>query len=172
MDIYEICPTTELERFTIRLIREEDAPGLFTCYHDSAAIARMNDDNCDFGFYVDTPENMANTLRYWLDFYRRKCFVRFALVDKQTGKAVGTIEGFGGDVGVLRLDLASTYETAACLCELFRFAQENFKAWFGNSTLVTKAIPSAAERRKALETCGWNYIGQFRSYSDYYQIDL
>lgn len=170
MDVYQQCPLVSTARFTFRLIQPEDCGALYRCYHDPAAVARMNDDNCDFGFYVDTPEKMRETLGYWLDFYQKRCFVRFAVIDRQAGEAAGTIEGFGGDTGVLRVDLSSAYETADALTEIFSFAVRHFRAYFGNEALVTKAVPLAQARRDALKAAGWTYIGHFRGYSDYFQI--
>ncbi len=172
MDVCVKCPTVCTEHFILRLVRVEDAQELFICYHDKAAVARMNDDNCDFGFYADTPEDMAATVDYWLQQYRWRSFVRFAIVNRDTGEAVGTIEGFGGEAGVLRLDIASGYEQADLLAELLTFAQDNFREYFGNRALVTKAVPAAQERRTALARLGWAYIGPYRTYADYYRIEL
>ncbi len=172
MDIYTNCPTTHTEHFTLRLLRAEDAADLFLCYHDREAVARMNDDNCDAGFYADTPDAMAGTVNYWLKHYGWRDFVRFSIVERATGAVIGTVEGFGGVTGVLRLDIASAYEEADLLAELLTFAQQNFRAWFGNERLVIKAIPAADARRAALTQCGWRFLGEFRMYSDYYGIDL
>lgn len=172
MDVYTACPMVQTEHFTLRLVREEDAPALFACYHDKAAVARMNGDNCDFGFYADTREQMAETVAYWLKHYGWCSFVRFAIVDRASDTAVGTVEGFGGEVGVLRLDIASRYEQQALLTELLAFARENFRAYFGNQAVVTKAAPGATERRRALAGCGWEHIGDYRGYPHYYRIEL
>lgn len=172
MNLYEKCPTVETESFTIRLIEQSDSKDLYQCYHDESAVAFMNDDNCDFGFYTESEEKMAETIGYWIDFYKKGYFIRFSIVDHKSGTVIGTIEGFGGETGVLRMDLASTYETTFNILQILDFAKQNFKAYFGNDTLVTKAIPSAIERRKALEESGWKFIGKFRDYTDYYQIAL
>jgi len=172
MNVYDNCPVITTENFTLRLIRESDSQALYDCYHDRAAVDVMNDDNCDFGFYVESQEKMLDTVRYWVEFYEKQCFVRFAIVDRATGKAVGTIEGFGGETGVLRVDIASALEKAGYLSQLFRFAAEHFRELFGNEYLVTKAVGAAAERRKALEDQGWEFIDTFREYRDYYRIRL
>lgn len=172
MNVYLECPTIKTKSFTIRLIKQEDSESLFKCYNDKTAVKFMNDDNCDFGFYVDSKEKMAETVGYWIDFYNKQYFVRFAIVDNITDKAIGTIEGFGDETGVLRVDIASDYEKEPYLSEIFTFAKENFNEFFGNEYLVTKAISSAAERRKALEKNNWEYINTFREYEDYYKIKL
>jgi RimJ/RimL family protein N-acetyltransferase len=166
---YEECPSFTTRSFTIRLIREEDSESLFKCYNDQTAVELMNDDNCDFGFYVDSREMMAETIAYWLDFYNKHYFIRFSIVDNATGEAVGTIEGFGGETGVLRVDIARSYEKAAYLSEIFIFAKDNFHALFGNEHLVTKAISKATERRQTLKMNGWEFVDMFKTYQDYYQ---
>lgn len=172
MNPYEKCPEVKSKYFTFRLITKEDSDSIFECYHDKNAVALMNDDNCDFGFYVESKEQMAKTVGYWLDFYKQGAFIRFAIVDNASGKAVGTVEGFCGEVGVLRIDISASYERENFLAEILDFAEANFNEYFENKSLVTKAIPLAKERRSALEKNGWKFVGKFRDYSDYYKITL
>ncbi len=172
MNAYLECPTMSTKSFTIRLIKTEDSDALFECYNDKTAVQFMNDDNCDFGFYVETKEKMLETVGYWLDFYEKQYFIRFSIVDNATGKAVGTIEGFAGETGVLRVDICSAYEKASYLSELFKVAKENFYELFGNEYIVTKALASATERRQALEDNGWEFIDMFRGFADNYRIRL
>ena len=166
---YLECPAFTTKSFTIRLISEDDSQSLFTCYHDPSAVELMNDDNCDFGFYTDSQQKMSETMGYWLDLYKKQCFIRFAIIDNATGEAVGTIEGFCGETGVLRIDIARAYEKASCLSELLVLVKDNFHEIFGNEYLVTKAVSKAAERRQALIANEWEYIDTFRGYQDYYQ---
>lgn len=172
MNPYLECPTVITKNFTIRLICEEDSESIFKCYNDKTAVELMNDDNCDFGFYVESQDKMSETIRYWLDFYKKQCFIRFSIVDNVIGEAVGTIEGFGAETGVLRVDIASAYEKASYLSEILVFAKDNFHEIFGNEYLVTKASSIAIERRQALNGNGWEYIDTFREYQDYYKIKL
>lgn len=172
MNPYLECPTATTKNFTIRLISEDDSKPIFKCYNDKTAVEFMNDDNCDFGFYIDSQEKMSETIGYWLDFYKKQCFIRFSIVDNERGEAVGTIEGFGGETGVLRVDIASAYEKESYLSEIFIFAKDNFHEIFGNEYLVTKAIPHAIERRQALKNNEWEYINTFRDYQDYYKIKV
>ena len=172
MNAYIECPSISTENFTIRLIRESDSDSLFKCYNDKTAVEFMNDDNCDFGFYVDSKEKMQETIGYWIDFYKKQYFIRFSIVDNATGEAVGTIEGFGGETGVLRVDICSSYEKVDYLSELFNFARDNFYTIFGNEYIVIKAISKALERREALTINGWEYIDLYRDYHDYYRIKL
>lgn len=172
MNPYVECPTIKTKSFKIRLIRESDRKSLFRCYNDKRAVECMNDDNCDFSFYVDSEEKMQETIGYWINFYQKKYFVRFAIVDNATEEAVGTIEGFSSETGVLRVDICSEYEKACYLSELFNFARDNFYEFFGNEYIVTKAISKALERREALANNRWESIDTYRDYRDYYRIKL
>ena len=127
MNPFEKCPVVETENFTIRLIELSDSKDLYQCYHDKTAVALMNDDNCDFGFYTDSEEKMAETIGYWIDFYKKGYFIRFSIVDHKTNTVVGTIEGFSGETGVLRIDIKSTYETTSNILQIISFAVQNFK---------------------------------------------
>ena len=51
-------------------------------------------------------------------------------------------------------DISSDFEKASCLSEIFEFAKDNFYDFFGNEVIVTKAVPGATERRKALNSSG------------------
>lgn len=169
MNAYLECPTIKTKSFTIRLIRKEDSGSLFRCYNDERAVSFMNDDNCDFGFYVESREKMLETIGYWLDFYEKHYFIRFSIVDNATDQAVGTIEGFVGETGVLRVDISSDFEKSAYLSEIFEFAKDNFYEFFGNAYIVTKAISGATERRNALNSSVWEFIDNFREHHDYYK---
>lgn len=172
IDPYLNCPTFETDSFVLRLVEERDSDPLFECYNDKSAVALMNEDNCDFGFYVKTKRQMSETVAYWLDFYAKRGFVRFSVVDNAENKAIGTVEGFAGDTGVLRIDLCAAYEKSSYIGEILELAKKHFRALFGNHILVTKAIPQAAERRRALADGGWEYIGRYRGYGDYYETKL
>ncbi|MDY0143573.1 MAG: hypothetical protein RBR97_16940 [Bacteroidales bacterium] len=172
MNIYEHCPEVRTKHFLLRLIKDDDYQTLFDCYHDQQAVSLMNDDNCDFGFYVETKDQLKETIKYWKYFYDQKCFVRFSIVDIITSNAISTIEGFVGDIGVLRVDLATAYEKTSYIEELLAFAKEHFYDYFGNDNIVTKAIDKASERREALVNQGFKYIGDYRGYQDYYHIRI
>lgn len=172
LDSYIPCPEFTTKSFTFRLVQEGDSKSLFRCYNDKKAVSYMNDDNCDFGFFVETEEKMRETIVYWLDFYRMQAFTRFAIVLTDTGEAVGTVEGFCGDTGVLRVDIESDFEKESYLSEIFNMAAQHFKELFGNEYLVTKAVSEAVNRRNALTKSGWDYINQYREYDDYYKLKL
>lgn len=169
MNPYQTCPTIDGEGFTLRLLKESDADELFACYSDPAAVMLMNDDNCDCGFYFDTREKLNAEVKFWLDSYSRGEFIRLSIIEKSSGAAVGTVEAFVAECGILRLDIESRFETEICLKELFDMSRRFFVQAFGCSGIVTKAIGQAAARRATLLSLGWEDIGRFRVYDHYFK---
>lgn len=158
---YRQCPVYETEHFCLRLIEAEDAAPLLACYSDPKAQAFFNSDNCQGDFKMTKLEDIQNCVNAWIDAYNGQHFVRFAIVDKASGQAVGTIEMFGRvgayqtERGVLRLDIASAYETEPLLHELFAVCDREFFALFDLDEMVTKAIPEATVRIAALKSLGF-----------------
>lgn len=172
MDIYQSVPYICTGKLSFRLVAPEDTAGLLSVYSDPAAVALMNDDNCDFGFFVQSQERMAETIGYWRKHYEWRSFVRFTVIGTVTGAVLGTLEGFDGDVGVLRIDLASAFEQEWIIREILVFARHNFGRYFGNRQLVTKAIPEAQVRRRALAAAGWRETEPFRGqYPHYFAVE-
>lgn len=124
--IYTECPKYETESFILRLVDMDDAEELLECYSDKLAVDKMNADNCTSNFYFQTVEEMKECISFWLDLYKKQCFVRFSVIEKQTQNAVGTIEIFGGEYGVLRIDLCTKYEEPKYIEELIRIAIYDF----------------------------------------------
>jgi len=160
------------DHFILRQVRQEDAPALLECYSDPAAVALMNDDNCNSGFLCPALENMREYIQCWNQEYRDCMYIRPAILHKITGQALGTMEVFGGEPGVLRLDLRADWERPEVLAELLGLAVREFPQDFDMGGLVTKAVPKAAARRKALEDLGFSGPEGFRGYGDYYRMDF
>ncbi len=158
---YVQCPVLETEHFTLRLVSKDDAGDLLHCYSDIHARPFFNSDTCTSDFFYDTCDQMSGCIKLWLDSYFREEFVRFAIVDKGSGQAVGTVEMFGmvgkykTPRGILRLDIASRYEKAVYLYELFFACLNDFFDLFAVTQIVTKAIPEAVERVNALKSLGF-----------------
>lgn len=159
---YLRCPEYETEHFLLRLVKEEDAADLLACYADEKAWPIFNADSCTGDFHICTPEDMRTCIQFWLKEYTESAYVRFAIVDKQTNRAVGTIEMFGkiGQYntprGLLRLDMASPYENTAHLHEILSLCKGEFFKLFDVSIIVTKAIPAAQSRIRALTELGFS----------------
>ena len=162
-DIYATCPTLENDRWRLRLIEAGDADDLLAVYGDRLALPFFNSDNCHGDiFYYPTAERMAQAVQFWIDSYGWRYFVRFTIIDKRAGKAVGTIEMFNrggadaeGGVGVLRLDVGSAYERADALSDILGLAVEPFFQWFRVDEILTKGPVYAVERAQALEARGF-----------------
>lgn len=161
LDPYDVCPTYESRRFLLRLVSLDDAKDLLKCYSNSEAQRFFNDDSCDFGYgNIDTLENS----------YYNKNFIRFSIIDKSTDNAVGTVEMFRGEHGVLRIDIMPEYECKNHLSEFFEIADHFFND-FNCDRIVSKAIPEATERIKALTKCGYTPYPQSDTWSrEHYYI--
>jgi RimJ/RimL family protein N-acetyltransferase len=159
---YMECPVFDTEHFILRLVQEDDAADLLTCYSDPYARAIFNFDTCTSNFFYDTSNEIRECIKVWLDCYSREDFVRLAIVAKNTHRAVGTIEMFGmvgrykTTRGILRLDIASKYEEAAYLNELISLCLNEFFDLFNVNQIVTKAIPEAVKRVDILKKLGFS----------------
>jgi hypothetical protein len=158
---YEQCPIFETDHFILRLIQLEDTEDLLKCYSDPKAQELFNADKCTSDFRYKTTDEMRDCIAAWIRAFEKEEFVRFAVVDKALGKAVGTIEMFGmvgvykSPLGVLRLDICSEYERAEFLDELLTLCVREFFPLFGVDEMLHKAIPAAAERIQALMKLGF-----------------
>lgn len=156
----------ETEHFVLRQVAKEDAPGLMKCYGDPAAVALMNDDNCFRGFYCPALEDLETYISIW----QSEDYARPVVLDKSTGEAVGTLEIFGGETGVLRVDLRADYEREDVLRELYQLAVGAFMRDYPMGAMVTKAPPAAGARRRVLAELGFAGPGDFRDHPDYYRM--
>ena len=160
--IYKTCPSFETRSFIIRLVDKRDANDLLTCYSDLKAQELFNDDNCLVDFNIYTVDKMKQYIDVWRDAYDKEEYIRFAVIDKLYGKAVGTIEMFGmigkykTDIGILRIDLASNYEKELVLKEILDVCIFNFYILFGVKTIATKAIDKASSRINVLTESGFS----------------
>ena len=163
MDVYQECPVLESGRFVLRPVKREDCPDLLRVYSDEQAVPLFNSDNCPGDdFHYQTPERMAQAIRFWEFSYQNRFFVRWSIVDRQTMEVVGTIElfrreaeDFFTDTALLRLDLRSDYEREDVLKEILILIVETACEMFNCDTITTKAVPAARARRNVLETIGF-----------------
>lgn len=168
MNPYEECPEYETGSFILRLVEPSDADCLLVCYSDPVAVARMNTDQCTSNFYYTTREQMKECIDFWLKEYKRKAYVRFSIIPKLTEHAVGTIEIFGGDSGVLRIDIASEYETDPYIEELLYLAVFQFIPDFEIGSLKIKAS-NTPDRIGLLRKYGFLPSETFRPGMGYYE---
>jgi hypothetical protein len=167
-DIYKNCPTYETNSFKLRLVKMEDAGDLLECYSDKTAVSKMNADHCTSDFYFTTIEQMQDCISFWLAEYNKKYYVRLSILLKKSDKVIGTVEVFGGEYGVLRIDIGTAYEKNNYLEELIRLAIFDFVSDFGIDNLVIKAI-NTPERIPMLKKYGFVSSKTFRTEMGYYE---
>lgn len=177
-DPYKECPVLASDHFTLRLVKEEDVKDLLECYSDKSAVKLFNNDNCPMDFYFDSEANLLELIQFWLYEYGYGGYVRFAILDKEKQKAIGTIEIFAkkeifdhyGTIGTLRLDLQSAYETEPVVKELFVLIRTHFKHYFKIDHVITKAKDIAVVRQKVLTDLNFIKLNDdnITAYPDYF----
>lgn len=183
MNVYEKCPQCSSERFLLRQTCFEDCDDLLTVYSDKAAVPIFNSDNCVGDFYITRPEDMHRMIDFWLREYALGYYVRWSVIDRATGHAVGTIELFNrraedfySNVGLLRLDLRSDYESRQDIAHILSTIIPPAYELFECEGIATKAPVCAGERIAALEGMGFErrsellYGHDGRAYGDYYLL--
>lgn len=173
---YRECPVFETEHFILRLVSLDDAADLLDCYSDKNARPIFNSDNCTNDFFYDTMEEMRNCVKMWLRCFLGGEFIRFAVVDKSSNRAIGTIEMFGmvgkykTSHGILRLDIQSSYEKKPYLQEILQLCKNEFFTLFAVEQIITKAVPYAQKRIAVLEKLGFEACS-FSERPDYWKCD-
>lgn len=163
-NVYEICPRFENEEYVLRYVEKEDSSDLLKVYSDLKSVEIFNSDNCGGdNFYYRTEQKMKEVIGYWHWEYERKGFVRWAVVEKSSNDAIGTIELFNRqaddyftDCGLLRLDLRSDFEKTECIINILSLIIDEIAVMFGCDKIATKAIKKADERIKALRKLGFS----------------
>lgn len=160
MNVYETCPVFITQRFTLRLVRREDAPGLLKVYSDRVAQAYFNSDNCTSDFRFATLREMELCIDMWLRAYAHRHYVRWTILLNK--RPVGTVEMFrrsdgkdGKGEGVLRIDLLSMYEFPDVYDEILRTMLPEMHEQFSCERILTKALPHMERRRLALVLHGF-----------------
>lgn len=184
MNVYQQCPEFASLRFLLRQTGMDDCDDLLKVYSDPAAVPIFNSDNCTGNFHMTTREEMANCIRYWQHEYTLRYYVRWSIIDKATASAVGTIELFNrtaqdfyNNVGLLRLDLRSDYETPEAITEILSLLVPRSFDLFSCRRIATKIPPCAAVRARTLTALGFRYAPEplyghdGRAYGDYYILD-
>ena len=162
-NIYDAVPVFENDRWLLRFVEKTDADDLLEVYGDKNALPFFNSDNCDGdNFYYHTKELMDKAMDFWLSSYKEKWFVRWAINDKSSRKAIGTIESFKrlsedafNESGVLRLDVSSSYERSDVLEEIMSLIVPHIFEMFECRQVVTKVPIYAIERMEAAKKFGF-----------------
>lgn len=162
-DVYKKIPVFENDQFQLRGTTKDDAMDLMRVYSDQNAIPLFNSDNCHGDdFCYQTVDRMNKAIDFWLFSYQTQQFVRWSVIDKAQDEAVGTIELFHreskdyfSNCGLLRLDLRSDYEKSSVIKTILSLIVPHSFELFSCDKVATKAIPAAAERRRALHDLGF-----------------
>lgn len=168
VNVYEKCPVYETDSFRLRLVTIEDAQALLVCYSDPESVSRLNTDFCTSDFYYTSIEEMTACIKFWLKEYEEHRYVRFAVVPKISGSAVGTVEIFGGEAGILRIDLAADYEKEIYIEEILRLAVLHLIRDFRIGSLKIKTA-NTPERIPLLKKYGFVPSKTFRPELVYYE---
>ena len=159
MDVFTVCPEYKTEHFKIRKLGAGDAEGLFPCYSDLEAARYFNGDCCGDDFYYTDKEKFRGCVEYWLSRYEARDFVRWSVLDKETGLLIGTLEVCpslkyavdGRKMGILRIDLKSEYERWLVLKELMDVLIWHIYEDFEVASIIMKIQKDAGERQKLIK---------------------
>lgn len=170
-NVYEQCPIYETESFLLRLVKLEDAEDLLACYSDKDNVNKFNADFCTSDFYYSTVSEMEDCIKFWLEEYRKQYYVRFSVVNKTDRKAIGAVEIFGGEAGVLRIDLSSKYNTEESFGEILALTIEQFIDDFeiASVKIKTSNIP---EKIKSIESFGFIPSKTYRTELGYHEYNI
>ena len=113
---------------------------------------------------------MRSCIRFWLDEYEKKYYVRFAIIPKMENQAIGTVEIFGGEFGVLRIDWARKYNLEDKFIEIVRVAIDSFINDFGIGSIKIKTS-NIQERIGCLERLGFIPFKTFRNDLGYHEYN-
>lgn len=185
MDIYKTCPQLASETFLLRQVCLEDCADLLGVYSDPAAWPIFNSDNCTGDFRMTKMEDMENCVRFWLHEYSLRYYIRWSIVDKLSGRTIGTVELFNrtandfyNNVGLLRLDLRGDYETEDAIREIMTILVPQSFELFSCTRIATKIPPCAKVRAATLTGLGFRcspeplYGHDGRAYGDYYILSV
>jgi RimJ/RimL family protein N-acetyltransferase len=161
-DPYSNCPEFNTEHFHFRQVCEDDAEDLL-CFYGNLSKWMFNGNTWCNGIFSSehpTVEEMRKCIRSWLDEYRNKFYIRLSVIDKATGKPIGTIEIFDNldratQGAALHIDLSAPYETQGYITELLTLADNELFSLFGFKYLIVWAPPEATARIKALRSVGY-----------------
>lgn len=157
-NVYKSVPQFDNEKWLLRFVEKSDVDDLLAIYSDKNALPFFNSDNCDGdNFYYHTKELMDKAVDFWLYSYKKKFFVRWTIVDKAAGKAIGTIEMFKrrsddafNESCVLRLDVGSAYEKTQILKEIMSLIIPPAFEMFDCEQVIIKVPVYAVERIAAV----------------------
>lgn len=97
--------------------------------------------------------------------------MRFAVIPKKNNRAIGTVEIFGGEAGVLRIDLSSEYNTEKSFAEIIKLTIEQFVDDFGIDSVKIKTS-NIPEKIKCIEKLGFVPSETYRTEFGYHEYNI
>ena len=161
---FKKCPVFETEHFKLRQVKMKDAADLVECYGNPTLAVQGSAHGCIVGpggYGSKTKKEMQDFIRFWLKEYHKGWYVRWSVIDRQSGAVVGTVEGGGHDIpgqgmGVtLMIDLVASYETETYVSELLRLIIDQFYTLYGADIFIIYGMPGADVRLNALAAAGF-----------------
>lgn len=155
---FDECPVYETKNFIFRLVNEKDAEDLFTVYTDPITLKHENRDGFSGEWNLNSSDELKNA---WQTEYKNRQFVRWSIISKDTSSVIGTIEiaplpwgkwffGTETPVGILRLDLLSSFEKQAYFSEIIYMMATELAYDFEVTKIIMKAPSNQPERVNAL----------------------
>jgi len=159
-------PVYETEHFMLRQVKMKDAADLVECYAHPTLAVQGSAHGCIVGpggYGSKNKKEMRAFIRFWLEAYHKHhAYVRWSVIDRQSGAVVGTIEGGGFGIlskdtnGImLMIDLVAPYETEVFVSELLQLIIDKFYSLFNADILVIYGMPGADVRLNALAAAGF-----------------
>lgn len=162
-DPYNHFPRFESARFLLREVKESDLSDLLEVYSNPLSWPYFNSDNCHGDdFHYLTAERMLRAIEFWNFSYQNRYFVRWTIVDRRTGKAIGTIEAFhrkadeeAPECALMRLDLRHDYEESPYVTSILSLFIEELYPLFGTENILTKTFDKNGPRFQSLIRLGF-----------------
>jgi hypothetical protein len=178
---FEKCPFYETDGLIFTKVKDEDAAELLLCYSDPITKGHMNNDNCGGEWNCSSIDEVKKGINGWEKEFDAKFYIRWSVTSKQANKIIGTIEiapipnttrFLDGvcRVGILRMDILSSFENENVFSEILKMANDNFYADFDIDSIITKAAADDTQRVLALKNSGFKKLesNSIVPYSDYY----
>ncbi len=161
--VYLKQPRIVYQDIYLRPLQSGDEKHLLLCYSDSKSAPLFNTDRCNGDtFQYHSEADMSKAIAFWKESYKRQDFVRWVIESISSNEVVGTIEMFKWEssealknYGLLRIDLASAYETEAFISQILSLCHHYFYDLFDINAILTKGFLESPQRGKALEYHGY-----------------
>lgn len=178
--IYSFCPEYQGEFITLVPISQNHANQLLSIYSNNNINPYINCDTSNDCLCIKTIEQMRKTIDSWIEAYKTKNYVRWAVIGK-TGifkdKVIGSIKAFHilkrdhfGQSCFIQIDLENQAENSVIISDILKIADNNFYSDFSTAKIITKGF-SSKERIEALKENNFHLSDKnlFNKYDNYWE---